>query len=105
VKLTKEQKQKLCEAVGFRSGTSDSFLRGFHKYPNDSIHSSLPDLSLDVLDKWFLPVVDGYVMFTGEGGVHVILSKDGLNCEVTDETLAEAQQGALYKLLVEGKNG
>jgi len=39
------------------------------------------------------PKLDGYMMFTGEGGIHFIASKNGLNYEA----IAEKEEDAIWQ--------
>lgn len=49
-------------------------------------------LDLNNLFKWAVPQLDGYMMFTGEGGVHFIASKGN----VKSEAIAEKEELAVF---------
>ena len=71
----------------------------------DYAEEEYPDITdLNALEKWALPTVDGYMIFTGGGGVHAIASREGVNYEAVSETLALALAEAIEKALIGDKN-
>lgn len=78
----------------------------FHPSSTTSFHTApnFPE-SLDLCFKWLVPKLDGWIAFTGEGGVHFIASKNGLNYEIVAETPALALCLAIEKLIGGETNG
>ena len=59
-----------------------------------------PPIDLNNLFRYVKPKLDGYMMFTGEGGIHFIASKDSLNYEAVAEKEEDAIFEACYSALV-----
>ena len=55
--------------------------------------------SLDYLFEWAVPKIGGYMLFTGEGGIHCMVSGNGLNHEAIAETPALAFCLAVEELI------
>lgn len=105
-----DKEQWFWEQCGFRIETEVKYGRPVdywiypHKYASDLLFgtkrvSSPPPIDFNNLKQYAFPMLDGYMMFTGEGGIHFIASKNGLNYEVVAEREEDAMFGAIYKCL------
>ena len=61
----------------------------------------VPEIDLNSLFKFAVPLLDGYMMFTGEGGVHFIATKNGKNYEFVADKEKDAIYGAVWEAIHE----
>ena len=75
--------------------------------PDGFLHGgALPDLlnDLNACELYLIPKLDGFIIFTGKGGIHAIVSKDRINVEGVGSKAAQALCAALDKL-IGGRDG
>lgn len=100
MKPTKEQIQWLWEQCGLKPPHPNCEEEGHMSVPCGDRYFCLPvELDLNSLFKYAVPLLDGYMMFTGEGGIHFIASKNELNYEAVAKKEEDAIFGAIYKAL------
>jgi len=105
--ITKERERRFWERLGWQFLTEYKYGRPCNYWlsPDRNYFSGEPrgknyyppPIDLNNLFRWGVPLLDSYMMFTGEGGIHFIASKDGLNYEA----IAEKEEEALFEALEE----